>query len=110
VIKGEVRPKEPDELAAAREFEEETGWRSPPHPWVPLGETVLKSRKIVVAWAVQHEYDLAGFNPGTFRLHGRDYPEIDRVEWHDLDAARSRLNQAQSVFIDRLESHLGLNS
>jgi predicted NUDIX family NTP pyrophosphohydrolase len=98
-----------DDLAAAREFEEETGWLSPPQPWLPLGETVLKSKKVVIAWAAEHYYDLGSFNPGTFRLHGREYPEIDRVEWLEPITARHRLNPAQTVFIDRLEVHLGLN-
>jgi predicted NUDIX family NTP pyrophosphohydrolase len=44
-----------------------------------------------------------------FRLHGREYPEIDRVEWLDPVEARYRLNPAQGVFIDRLEAVLGLN-
>jgi predicted NUDIX family NTP pyrophosphohydrolase len=43
-------------------------------------------------------------------MHGRFYPEIDRVEWMDPDLARVKLNEAQAVFIDRLELHLGLNS
>lgn len=109
VVKGEVRPGEPDDLAAAREFEEETGWVAPRQPWVPLGETVLRSRKVVVAWAVEHPFDLADFSPGTFLLHGREYPEIDRVEWLEPTEARTKLNPAQTVFIDRLEDHLGLN-
>jgi predicted NUDIX family NTP pyrophosphohydrolase len=49
------------------------------------------------------------FDPGTFTLYGREYPEIDRVEWMQPDEARSRLNPAQGVFVDRLEQHLGLN-
>jgi predicted NUDIX family NTP pyrophosphohydrolase len=109
VIKGEARSGEPDLLAAAREFEEETGWLSPPQPWVSLGETVLKSRKVVVAWAVEQDYDLTSFKPGIFRLHGREYPEIDKVEWLEPVQARLLLNPAQTVFIDRLEAHLGLN-
>ncbi len=109
MVKGQVRPGESPETAAAREFEEETGWPPPNRLWVPLGETVLKSRKKVVAWAVEHDFDLSGFTPGTFLLHGREYPEIDRVEWMEPDEARTKLNPAQRVFIDRLETHVGLN-
>ncbi|MCI0543680.1 MAG: NUDIX domain-containing protein [Actinobacteria bacterium] len=109
VIKGETRSNEPDLAAAAREFEEETGWVSPPPPWLSLGETTLRSKKVVVAWAAEHNYDLESFRPGTFRLHGRSYPEIDRVAWLDPITARAWLNPAQAVFIDRLEASLGLN-
>lgn len=109
VVKGQVKPDETDELAAIREFEEETGWTVPPVPWVPLGETVLKSRKRVVVWALGHDFELTRFTPGTFSMYGREYPEIDRVEWMTSSMARQRLNPAQSVFIDRLEIYLELN-
>jgi predicted NUDIX family NTP pyrophosphohydrolase len=42
-------------------------------------------------------------------MHGREYPEVDRVEWMSPGLARVKLNPAQNVFIDRLEEHLGLN-
>lgn len=109
VIKGVVDRDEPLEAAAAREFEEETGWPAPPGPWIALGETTLKSRKVVIAFAVEHDFDPTTLEPGTFQLHGRVYPELDRVEWFDPDEARRRLNPAQATFIDRLEGQLGLN-
>jgi predicted NUDIX family NTP pyrophosphohydrolase len=110
LVKGIVKDDEPDEKAAIREFEEETGWNPPQTDWVPLGETILKSRKVVIAWAVETDFDLDTFDPGTFTLYGREYPEIDRVVWMEPDLARQKLNEAQTVFIDRLETHLGLNS
>ncbi len=109
VVKGLVDGEETDESAAAREFAEETGWAPPDTHWVSLGETVLKSRKVVVAWAIEADFDLGTFDPGTFHLYGREYPEIDRVAWVVPNEARVRLNPAQVVFIDRLEEHLGLN-
>lgn len=109
IIKGMVQPDELDQVAAAREFEEETGWKAPEEEWVPLGETRLRSRKVIIAWAVHQNYDPTDLRPGTFIMWGREYPEIDRVEWVDPDAARVKLNPAQQVFIDRLEAHLRLN-
>ena len=109
VVKGIVKDDEVDEEAAMREFQEETGWPAPESGWVSLGETTLKSRKVVVAWAIETDFDLSTFNPGMFTLYGREYPEIDRVVWMEPDQAREKLNPAQAVFIDRLESHLGLN-
>lgn len=109
LVKGLVKDGEDDRAAAAREFVEETGWDVPEPEWVPLGETTLRSRKVVVAWAVETDFDLEAFNPGTFTLYGREYPEIDRVSWMDPHEARGKLNPAQNVFIDRLETHLGLN-
>lgn len=109
VVKGIVRDGEDDEEAAVREFTEETGWEPPDTDWVPLGETTLRSRKVVVAWAVETDFDMATFDPGTFTLYGEEYPEIDRVVWMTPDDARRKLNPAQGVFIDRLIERLGLN-
>jgi len=109
LVKGIVKEAEDDEGAAAREFEEETGWPAPDGDWVPLGEAVMRSRKTVVAWAVETDLDLETFAPGTFVLYGREYPEIDRVVWMTPTEARRKLNPAQNVFVDRLEQHLGLN-
>lgn len=109
VIKGETAPGEDGEAAAAREFTEETGWPAPPKPWIPLGETRLKSRKVVIAYAVEHDFDPETIEPGTFTLWGREFPEIDRVGWFAPEEARLRLNPAQAVFVDRLVDQLGLN-
>ena len=106
LVKGIVKEGEDDRDAAIREFEEETGWVVPNTHWISLGETTLKSRKVVVAWAIGSDFDLTSFNPGTFTLYGRDYPEIDRVVWMKPESARTKLNPAQAVFVDRLVSEL----
>jgi predicted NUDIX family NTP pyrophosphohydrolase len=105
-----VEPGEDDEQTAIREFEEETGWPAPTDDWVSLGETVLRSRKVVVAWAVAGDFDPTALDPGMFQMHGRSYPEIDRVAWMAPIVARGKLSDAQGVFVDRLETHFGLNS
>ncbi|MGH8913234.1 MAG: NUDIX domain-containing protein [Acidimicrobiia bacterium] len=106
IIKGMVESGESDLEAAAREFAEETGWEAPPGPWIELGETTLKSRKVVVAYAVAADLDPDTIEPGTFQMGGRHYPEIDRVQWMAPELARVKLNPALGVFIDRLLSHL----
>lgn len=109
VVKGLVDEGETIEAAAAREFTEETGLPLPDGQWLSLGDARLKSGKVVVVWAVECDPDLEAFAPGTFFFRGREYPEIDRLQWFDPETARSKLNPAQRVFIDRLEGHLGLN-
>jgi len=106
IVKGIVEADESDEEAAAREFEEETGWPAPPRPWIELGETTLKSRKIVVAYAVETDLDPDTLASNMITISGRSFPEIDRVVWMSVDQARVKLNQAQTVFIDRLISDL----
>jgi len=103
-----------EELAAAalREFEEELGWR-PDGELAPLGEVKLSSGKRVVAFALRteeaEETMLARFAPGKFsmewpRRSGRqvEFPEVDRVAFFSLDAAREAINAAQSDLLDRL--------
>ena len=102
LVKGMVETGESDEDAASREFEEETGWPAPPKPWLSLGESTLKSRKVVVAWAVDASFEPEALVPGTFQMGSKFYPEIDRVEWMAPDLARVKLNQAQYVFVERL--------
>ena len=106
LVKGIVKDGEEDHAAAMREFHEETGWQVPSIEWIPLGETTLKSRKVIIAWGIEASFDLQSFNPGTFTLYGREYPEIDRVVWMTPDSAREKLNPAQIVFVDRLEAEL----
>jgi len=109
ILKGLIGEDEDEQAAAAREFAEETGWDPPEDCWIPLGETVMKSRKVVIAWGVEADYDPSGIMPGTFSLYGKDYPEIDEVRWLPPDEARIKLNPALTVFIDRLQTHLDLN-
>jgi predicted NUDIX family NTP pyrophosphohydrolase len=109
IVKGMVEKGEDDRQTAIREFEEETGWPAPTGDWVSLGETVLRSRKVVVAWAVARDFDPSVLDPGMFQMHGRSFPEIDRVEWMTPIVARTKLSEAQGAFVDRLEAHLGLN-
>ncbi len=106
IVKGMVEPDEQDDATAAREFEEETGWPAPPKPWIPLGDVSLKSRKIVVAWAVEADYDIDTLDPGLFTMGHRQFPEIDRVQWMKPELARVKLNPALGPFIDRLEQAL----
>jgi predicted NUDIX family NTP pyrophosphohydrolase len=106
IVKGIVEPDESDLMAARREFTEETGWAVPEVAWVDLGETRLKSRKIVTAWGLEADFDPSSLVPGTFQMGSRHYPEIDRVEWMPLEAARVKLNPALGVFLDRLEQQI----
>ncbi|HEY7563794.1 MAG TPA: NUDIX domain-containing protein [Acidimicrobiia bacterium] len=106
VIKGEVGPGEEPIVAAAREFEEETGWTIPGDGWIDLGSVRLRSGKLVMAWAVPFEVEIETLNPGVFTMMWRgkpqQFPEIDRVRWCHPSEAAALLNPAQVAFIDRL--------
>lgn len=111
--KGEIGPGEEALAAARREFAEETGFASAP-PFVPLGELKQKSGKRISAWAFEGDADPARLVSNEFEMEWpprsgrtRRFPEIDRVEWFGLDAARAKLIAGQAPFIDALEAWLG---
>jgi len=110
IPKGEVEPGEELVDVARREFQEETGHAVGDVALVELGQIRQKSGKTVFAWgangdldpstAVSNTYDME-WPPRSGRI--QSFPEIDRVEWFDLDEARRRLKAAQVPFLDRLE-------
>jgi predicted NUDIX family NTP pyrophosphohydrolase len=113
IPKGEIRPGEDLLVTAQREFAEEVGLQAE-GPFTALGSIRQKSGKIVHAWACEGDIDLARhFHSNTFHLEWppgsriiREFPEIDRAEFFQLDKARRKLKAAQGPFLDRLRRHL----
>lgn len=110
--KGEIAPGEEPLAAARREFHEETGFACAP-PFLPLGELRQKSGKRITAWAFEGDADPARLVSNLFEMEwpprsGRrqSFPEVDRVEWFGLEAARRKLIAGQAAFIDALEHWL----
>ena len=113
ILKGEAEPGEALEIVAQREFTEETGHAVPAGELISLGEITQRGGKRVVAWAIEGDLDPASSSSNTFEMEwpprsGRmqTFPEIDRVAWFRLDAARVAINSAQSAFVDRLDAAL----
>jgi predicted NUDIX family NTP pyrophosphohydrolase len=109
VPKGEYEPDEQPLAAARREFLEELGLPAPEGELIDLGEVRQSSGKVVTAWAVEGDLDPADVVPGTFEMEWpkgsgqlREFPEIDRVAWLDVEAARAKIVAAQRPFLDRL--------
>jgi predicted NUDIX family NTP pyrophosphohydrolase len=110
IPKGEVVVDEDLLEAAQREFQEETGYL-PAGPFIPLAPVKLKSGKVVHAWAVEGDFDLAAFKSNTFTLEwpprsGKmvEFPEVDRAEFFDSTTAKGKINPAQGAFISELEA------
>jgi predicted NUDIX family NTP pyrophosphohydrolase len=106
---------EPLDAVARREFAEETGTElDATAPTVDLGSIVQKGGKVVHAWGIEGDLDPATAHSNEFEAEwppksGRRerFPEIDRVEWFDLDEARRRIKPTQIPLIDRLQEALG---
>lgn len=106
--KGELEPGEEPLAAARREFAEETGCQAV-GPFTPLGEIRQKSGKVVIAWAMEGDWDPSLLASNTFTMEWppksgrqREFPEIDRAAFFSLDEARHKIHQAEMPFLDRL--------
>jgi len=114
VPKGEYEPDETAWDAARREFQEELGLPPPDGEAIPLGEVTQTNGKVVTVWAIGADLDPAAVVPGTFEMEWppksgqrQAFPELDRVEWCDLDRGRALIVKAQAEFLDRLAEQLG---
>lgn len=111
IPKGLPAPGETLADAARREFEEELGLPVAGE-LIPIGEIRQKGGKTVHGWAVEGDLP-AGFVvvSNTFEMEwpprsGRHqfFPEVDRAEFFPIAKARTKMNAAQSAFLDRLLS------
>ena len=109
IPKGELDEGEDHLNAAQREFHEETGL-TPTGPYIELTPVKQKGGKIVYAWAFEGDCNPAEIKSNTFMMEwppksGRqqEFPEIDRAEFFDLEAARRKINLAQVGLIDELD-------
>ena len=86
----------------------------PPTTRSSISEQITqKSGKLVLGWAVEGDLDPSTAVSNTYDMEWpphsgvvQTFPEIDRVEWFDLDEARRRLKAAQVPFLDRLQAAL----
>jgi predicted NUDIX family NTP pyrophosphohydrolase len=108
IPKGELEEGEEAEVAARREFMEETGVALS-RSLDPLGEIRQRGGKRVIAFAVEGDVDVRTIRSNTFEIEwppkgGRmqSFPEIDRAEWFDLPSAHAKILEGQRPLLDRL--------
>jgi len=113
IPKGEYADGEDPLAVARREFAEELG-RAPDGDFQELGELVQPSRKVVMAWALEGDFDVGTLTSNTFELEWppksgrkRSFPEVDRAAWFTPEEAQQKILRGQRAFIDRLLMHLG---
>src|SRR5262245_44064764 len=95
---------------ALREFEEELGSPLPADAELTeLGSVKLKSGKQVTAFAVEGDLDADAITSNMFTIEWpprsgrmREFPEVDRAGWFDLEQAGEKLNPAQAELLVRL--------
>jgi predicted NUDIX family NTP pyrophosphohydrolase len=113
IPKGELSEPEDPFDAAIREFQEETGFNLE-GPFETLAPRKQPGGKIVHAWAVEGDLDPRQIRSNTFLMEWpkgsggqREFPEIDRAEWFDLQEARQRILPGHVGFLDELSDLLG---
>ena len=110
IPKGEIDDESEDPLQVAlREFEEEIGRPPPAGDYRPLGDFRQRSGKVVTAYALEADMDVASISSNTFSLEwpkgsGRtqQFPEIDRAAWFSPEEARDKLVNGQIPIVDAL--------
>jgi predicted NUDIX family NTP pyrophosphohydrolase len=98
-----------DLLACAkREFNEETGL-SAAGDFLALTPVRQKSGKVVHVFALEADYDLAGFSSMQFEMEWpprsgkrQSFPEIDRITYFPLSLARKKILAGQRPFLEEL--------
>ena len=81
----------------------------PDGPRIDLGAARQPSGKILTAYAVTADLDIAGFTSNTVTMEWprgsgrlREFPELDRLAWLSVEDARVKLLKGQRIFLARL--------
>jgi predicted NUDIX family NTP pyrophosphohydrolase len=113
IPKGLVEPGDDLVAAAQREFTEETNLVAKGE-MVELTPVTQKSGKLVHAFAVETDFDLAQFASNTFAIEwpprsGRrqSFPEIDRIAFFTLPMAQLKIIAYQLPLLAELERRFG---
>jgi predicted NUDIX family NTP pyrophosphohydrolase len=107
IPKGVCEPGEEPLPAAKREFAEETGASLRSDGFVELGRFRQPSGKIIIAYAVEGEFDLAAFQSNSFAMEwppgsgvSREFPEVDRAAWFGPDEATRKIGNGQKPILE----------
>jgi predicted NUDIX family NTP pyrophosphohydrolase len=110
IPKGLIEPGETAEDAARREFAEEMV-KATEGQLTPQGRIRQKGGNWVTAFALEGDFDLVALrsNQVTLAWPPRSrrtvtFPEIDRAQWFDPDAARDKILPSLRPLIDLLEA------
>ncbi len=112
IPKGEFLDDEAPLAAARREFAEEIGARVEGEA-MPLTPLKQSSRKVVHAFAIEHDLNVERISSNTFELEWpprsgkmQAFPEVDRAAWFGLEEARRRIQPGQAPILDELAGRL----
>ena len=121
IPKGVFEEHESPLEAAKREFKEETGFEVAGYEmagqFIDLGTIRQPSKKIVHVWALASDLDATLATSNKFTMQWpknsgimKEFPEIDKAEWFDVEKARIKILKGQAGFIDRLLEAIKLDA
>jgi predicted NUDIX family NTP pyrophosphohydrolase len=110
IPKGEYEDGDDPRECARREFEEELGTPLPADTELrDVGTVRLRSGKHITAYVAAGDLDADAIHSNTFTMEWpprsgrtREFPEVDRAGWFDLETAREKLNPVQAELLVRL--------
>src|SRR5262249_52902500 len=117
IPKGEPKPGEDPLAAAKREFQEETGGVVPEGTPIPLAPVRQPGGKIVHAFAIEGDFDVATLKSNTFTMEwpprsGRQkaFPEADRAAWFTMEVAGTKIVKGHTPLPDQPQENPGCPS
>jgi predicted NUDIX family NTP pyrophosphohydrolase len=110
IPKGEFSVEPPLE-AAKRELKEETGFEVS-GPFIQLTPIKQKAGKWVYAWAAEADVDPEKLKSNAFTVSfasgsSKEFPEVDRADWFNVDVAMEKILGSQARLITELARKLG---
>ena len=113
IPKGEIGAGEDAEVAARREFMEETGVALT-GALESLGDIRQRGGKRVLAFAIEGDVDVQAVTSNSFEIEWpprsgkmQTFPEIDRADWFALPVAHAKILESQRPLLDRLAERVG---
>ena len=112
IPKGEFAEGQDPLEVAKREFEEETGF--PLKGKLEALEPIRQAGgKIVYAWVSEGEINASAIRSNTFSMEWpphsgktREFPEVDRASWFDLETAHRKFLKSQMPLLEQLKERL----
>ena len=113
IPKGEFAPGDDILAAAKREFYEETGYEADGE-FMSLTPVKRRSGSLVYTFAIEDDFPAGPVQSNLFEMEwppksGRksSFPEVDRIEWFDIPAAKEKITSYQVPILTELSQKLG---
>ena len=88
--------------ASLREFKEETNHKLSKDELTYLYTTKVNPRKLVTVFIINKDLS-TDIKSNTFKVKGKEYPEMDKAKWFEINEAYEFINKGQIKFLDKLK-------